>query len=68
MAEINEGSSFICARCEREFQTDQDDEAARAEFEAVFDMDPDKVETVVICDECHKEFMAWYLTKKVSVQ
>ncbi len=47
--------SFIykCARCGETFESDRDDEEARAEFKSKYGIDPPTVLTEVVCDDCH---------------
>lgn len=44
-----------CIECKKEIQ--DIDDAACIEFSTIFGVNPVSIETVILCDDCYKEFM-----------
>ncbi len=50
--------TFVCGRCEKEFQKGWSDEEAKAEYKKNFPDTQGDAEDLV-CDPCYKEILAW---------
>jgi len=51
--------TYTCDHCKQEFMSDRPDEEAEKEHQEVFG-EPVGEDTGVLCDDCWKEFIAWF--------